>query len=72
MIWRWGCRQQRFAEARVDRSAARQDAKAGKPPIAAETVAHVVALPYAYPPHQATHWTGRAMAEAACISLSSV
>ena len=31
-----------------------------------------VALTCAEPPHQATHWTGRAMAEAAGISLSSV
>ena len=31
-----------------------------------------MALTCADPPHQATHWTGRAMAEAAGISLSSV
>jgi hypothetical protein len=31
-----------------------------------------VALTCAAPPHEATHWTGRAMARAAGISLSSV
>jgi transposase len=44
----------------------------GKPPIAAETVAQVVALTCGQPPGEATHWTGRAMAKAAGISLRSV
>jgi hypothetical protein len=35
-------------------------------------VARVVALTCADPPHEATHWTGRAMAKAAGISLRSV
>ncbi len=69
MIWRW---QQRFAEAGVDGLLRDKTRKPGKPPIAAETVARVVALTCADPPHQATHWTGRAMAEAAGISLTSV
>ena len=69
MIWRW---QQRFAEAGVDGLLRDKTRKPGKPPIAAETVARVVALTCATPPHQATHWTGRAMAAAAGISLSSV
>ena len=46
--------------------------KPGKAPIPAETVARVVALTCADPPHAATHWTGRAMAKAAGISLRSV
>jgi hypothetical protein len=46
--------------------------KPGKPPIAAETVARVVALKCTAPPHQVTHWTGRAMAKAAGIWLLSV
>src|SRR5690242_2106903 len=69
MIWRW---QQRFAEAGIDGLLRDKTRKPGKPPLAAETVARVVALTCAEPPHQATHWTGRAMAEAAGISLSSV
>ena len=56
-VWRW---QQRFAE------------NPGKTPIAAETVARVVALTCTEPPHEATHWTGRAMAKAIGISLGSV
>jgi transposase len=41
MIWRW---QQRFAEAGVDGLLRDKTRKPGKPPIAAETVARVVAL----------------------------
>jgi transposase len=69
MVWRW---QQRFAEEGVDGLLRDKTRKPGKPPIAAETVARVVALTCADPPHQATHWTGRAMAKAAGISLRSV
>ena len=46
--------------------------KPGKAPIAADTVARVVAMTCATPPHEATHWTGRAMAKAVGISLRSV
>ena len=69
MVWRW---QQRFAEAGVDGLLRDKTRKPGKLPIAAETVARVVALTCAAPPHEATHWTGRAMAQAAGISLRSV
>jgi hypothetical protein len=40
--------------------------------IAAETAARVVAMACTEPPHEATHWTGRAMAKAIGISLGSV
>jgi hypothetical protein len=46
--------------------------KPGKAPIAAETTARVVALTCTDPPHQTTHWTGRAMAKATGISVGSV
>src|SRR5690349_7236923 len=69
MVWRW---QQRFAEEGVDGLLRDKTRKPGKAPIAAETVARVVALTCAAPAHQATHWTGRAMAKATGISLSSV
>jgi transposase len=69
MVWRW---QQRFAEAGADGLLRDKTRKPGKPPVAAETVALVVALTSAAPPHEATHWTGRAMARAAGISLSSM
>jgi hypothetical protein len=38
--------------------------KPGKTPIAAEATARVVVLICTEPPHQANHWTGRAMAKA--------
>jgi transposase len=69
MVWRW---QQRFVEAGPDGLLRDRTRKPGKPPIAAETVARVVALTCTDPPHEATHWTGRAMAKAADISLRSV
>jgi transposase len=69
MVWRW---QQRFADEGVDGLLRDKTRKPGKPPIAAETVTRVVALTCATPPHEATHWTGRAMAEAVGISLRSV
>jgi transposase len=69
MVWRW---QQRFAEEGADGLLRDKTRKPGKPPVAAETVARVVALTCADPPHQATHWTGRAMARAVGISLTSV
>ena len=69
MVWRW---QQRFAEEGVDGLLRDKTRRPGKPPIPAETVARVVALTCADPPHEATHWTGRAMAKAAGISLRSV
>jgi transposase len=68
-VWRW---QQRFAEAGVDGLLRDKTRKPGKPPIAAATVARVVALTCAAPPGEATHWTGRAMAKASGISLRSV
>ena len=46
--------------------------KPGKAPLATETTARVVALTCTEPPHQATHWTGRAMAKALGISVGSV
>jgi transposase len=68
-VWRW---QQRFAEQGVDGLLRDKTRKPGKPPIPAETVAQVIALTCADPPHQVTHWTGRAMAKATGISLRAV
>jgi len=53
-------------------AAPHMDAATGKTPIAAEIAAQVVALTCTEPRHQATHWTGRAMAKAIGISLGSV
>ena len=68
-VWRW---QQRYAEAGVEGLLRDKTRKPGKTPIAAATTARVVALTCTTPPHQATHWTGRAMAKATGISLRSV
>jgi transposase len=68
-VWRW---QQRFAERGVEGLLRDKTRKPDKSPIAAETTARVVALTCAAPPHQATHWTGRAMAKAMGISVGSV
>ncbi len=68
-VWRW---QQRFAETGVEGLLRDKTRKPGKAPIAAETTAQVVALTCTEPPHQATHWTGRAMAKTTGLSPSSV
>src|SRR5205085_7498957 len=68
-VWR---RQQRFAESGVEGLLRDKTRKPGKAPLAAETTARVVALTCTEPPHQASHWTGRAMAKAVGISLDSV
>jgi transposase len=68
-VWHW---QQRYAEAGVEGLLRDKSRKPGKAPIAAETTARVVALTCTAPRHQATHWTGRAMAKATGISLRSV
>jgi transposase len=69
MVWRW---QQRFAEEGVDGLLRDKTRPPGTPPIPPDMVARVVALTCGPPPHQATHWTGRAMAQATGISLRSV
>ena len=68
MVWRW---QQRFAEEGPDGLLRDKTRKPGKSPIPAETVARVVALTCGEPPG-VTHWTGRAMAKVAGVSLRSV
>src|SRR6266851_1118282 len=68
-VWRW---QQRFAEAGVEGLLRDKTRKPGKAPIAADKAAQLVALTCTEPPHQATHWTGRAMAKAMGPSLGSV
>src|SRR4051812_20005770 len=46
--------------------------KPGLPPLPAATIDRVVELTHKEPPGEATHWTGRMMAEAVGISLRSV
>ena len=68
-VWRW---QRRFAEAGVEGLLRDATRKPGKAPLGDRTVRRVVTLTCAEPPGEATHWTGRAMAKTAGISLRSV
>ena len=68
-VWRW---QRRFAEAGIDGLLGDKTRRPGMAPLPQATIARVLAATCAEPPGTATHWTGRAMAKAAGISLGSV
>lgn len=68
-VWRW---QERFAEAGVDGLLADKTRPPGKPPISEARVGEVLRLTQAPPPHEATHWTARAMAKAAGMGTATV
>ena len=68
-VWRW---QERFAEAGVDGLLADKTRPPGKPPIAAARVGEVLRLTQAPPPHEATHWTARAMAKVVGLAVATV
>ncbi|KMO22142.1 IS630 family transposase [Methylobacterium indicum] len=68
-VWRW---QQRYAEEGVEGLLRDKTRPPGKPPHSTDTVAEVFALTCSEPPGEATHWTGRALAQAVGISLRSV
>ncbi len=68
-VWRW---QRRYAEEGVDGLLRDKARKPGKAPLGAAVARRVVALTCAGPPGEATHWTGRAMAEEVGVSLRSV
>ena len=57
-LWRW---QERFAEAGVDGLLRERTRPPGRAPVPGERTA-VVRLTLEPPPHEATHWTARAMA----------
>jgi hypothetical protein len=70
---RCGAGSSRFDESGVDGLLRDKTREPGKAPLAAETTAQVLVAPTCTePPHQATHWTGRAMAKAIGISVGSV
>jgi transposase len=69
VVWRW---QERFMHEGVDGLLRDKTRPPGKPPLPAETVRRVVDLTLVAPPGETTHWTGRAMAAAAGVSLRSV
>jgi len=68
-VWRW---QRRFAEQGVDGLLRDKTRPPGKAPVPAATVAKVLALTCAEPPGETTHWTGRAMAQEAGVSLRTI
>jgi transposase len=68
-VWRW---QERFMAEGVDGLLHDKSRPPGKTPLAAAVVERVVDLTLGAPPGAATHWSGRAMAQAAGISLRSV
>jgi transposase/transcriptional regulator with XRE-family HTH domain len=68
-VWRW---QRRYAEAGVEGLLRDKTRPPGKKPVPTATVARVVALTCSEPPGEATHWTGRAMAKAAGLSLRTI
>ena len=68
-IWRW---QARFMSEGVDGLLHDATRPAGKPPLLPEMIERVVEMTLAKPPRETTHWTCRAMAEAAGISHRSV
>ena len=68
-MWRW---QERFVAAGVGGLLREATRKPGKAPTPDATVQRVVALSCGEPPGEATHWTGRVMAEATGLSLRTV
>ncbi len=68
-VWRW---QERFMQAGVDGLTRDKTRPSRIPPLPIETIDRVVALTNQTPPHEATHWTAPAMAQAVGISPSSV
>ncbi|MEO0621691.1 MAG: helix-turn-helix domain-containing protein, partial [Pseudomonadota bacterium] len=68
-VWRW---QERFLAEGVDGLLRDATRPPGKAPVATDKVAEIVRLTQAPPPHEATHWTARAMAKAAGLAVSTV
>ncbi len=68
-VWRW---QERFMAAGVDGLLQDKTRPPGKAPVDAARVGEVVRRTLAPPPHEATHWTARAMAEACGLAVSTI
>ena len=68
-VWRW---QERFAQEGVDGLLRDKTRPSRVKPFGPEVAERIVALTLAEPPGETTHWTGRAMAKAAGVSLSYV
>lgn len=68
-VWRW---QERFMAEGVDGLLRDRTRPPGKAPVPADQAAEIVRLTQAPPPHEATHWTARAMAKATGRAVSTV
>jgi transposase len=68
-VWRW---QERFAECGVEGLFRDKTRPPGKAPVAHARVAELVRLTHEPPPHEATHWTARAMAKAFGLAVATV
>ena len=68
-VWRW---QEPFMHEGVNGLLRDKSRPPGKAPIPPGRVAEIVRLTQETPPHEATHWTVRAMAKVAGIAASTV
>ncbi|MBV0912520.1 IS630 family transposase [Anianabacter salinae] len=68
-VWRW---QERFMEEGVDGLLREKTRLPGIPPTPTNKVAEIVRLTQEPPPHEATHWTLRAMATLSGVAPSTV
>jgi transposase len=68
-VWRW---QERFAAEGVEGLLRDKTRRSRVAPLGQEVIDRVVALTATEPAHEASHWTGAAMAKAAGVSVSSV
>lgn len=68
-VWRW---QKRFMLEGVDGLLRDRTRPPGKPPVPGERAARVVEMTLKPPPHEARHWTARAIAKAAGLAVSIV
>jgi transposase len=66
-VWRWPS-----TPSSMNRACQRQTRPARVPKLADEVADRIVALTLGEPPGETTHWTGRVMAKAAGVSLTSV
>jgi transposase len=68
-VWRW---QERFMVEGVNGLLRDRTRPPGKAPVPADQTAKIVRLILAPPPHEATHWTARAMAKTTGRAVSTV
>jgi hypothetical protein len=68
-VWRW---QARFMAEGVDWLLRDKTRPPGKAPVAEDKTSTVVTMTLKPPPHEAKHWTARAMAKVVGLAVSTV